>query len=162
MIIKEKICKIQIWDTAGQERYRSITNSYYKGADAIFIIFDMTNKESLIHIDDWIEEIIKYTGENILFFIGGNKFDLSNHEVTNKDIEVLKKKKKLNVFLLSAKTGYGIENSFKEIIEVLISKINQGIKEKKKVMILVFKLKKLILRKKKEKYVVGIKIRYNY
>ncbi len=155
MIIKEKICKIQIWDTAGQERYRSITNSYYKGADAIFIIFDMTNKESLIHIDDWIEEIIKYTGENILFFIGGNKFDLSNHEVTNKDIEVLKKKKKLNVFLLSAKTGYGIENSFKEIIEVLISKINQGIKEKKKSDDFSLQIEKVNFEKKKRKICCG-------
>ena len=155
MIIKEKICKIQIWDTAGQERYRSITNSYYKGADAIFIIFDMTNKESLIHIDDWIEEIIKYTGENILFFIGGNKFDLSNHEVTNKDIEVLKKKKKLNVFLLSAKTGYGIENSFKEIIEVLISKINQGIKEKKKSDDFSLQIEKVNFEKKKRKVCCG-------
>ena len=155
MLIKEKICKIQIWDTAGQERYRSITNSYYKGADAIFIIFDMTNKESLIHIDDWIEEIIKYTGENILFFIGGNKFDLSNHEVTNKDIEVLKKKKKLNVFLLSAKTGYGIENSFKEIIEVLISKINQGIKEKKKSDDFSLQIEKVNFEKKKRKICCG-------
>ncbi len=155
MLIKEKICKIQIWDTAGQERYRSITNSYYKGADAIFIIFDMTNKESLIHVDDWINEIIKFTGENILFFIGGNKFDLSNHEVTNKDIEVLKKKKKLNVFLLSAKTGYGIENSFKEIIEVLISKINQGIKEKKKSDDFSLQIEKVNFEKKKRKICCG-------
>ena len=155
MLIKEKICKIQIWDTAGQERYRSITNSYYKGADAIFIIFDMTNKESLIHVDDWINEIIKFTGENILFFIGGNKFDLSNHEVTNKDIEVLKKKKKLNVFLLSAKTGYGIENSFKEIIEVLISKINQGIIEKKKSDDFSLQIEKVNFEKKKRKICCG-------
>ena len=155
MLIKEKICKIQIWDTAGQERYRSINNSYYKGADAIFIIFDMTNKESLIHVDDWINEIIKFTGENILFFIGGNKFDLSNHEVTNKDIEVLKKKKKLNVFLLSAKTGYGIENSFKEIIEVLISKINEGIKEKKKSDDFSLQIEKVNFEKKKRKICCG-------
>ena len=50
MIVKDKICKIQVWDTAGQERYRSITNAYYRGADAIFIIFDVTSKESFTHI----------------------------------------------------------------------------------------------------------------
>jgi small GTP-binding protein len=129
MIIKEKICKIQIWDTAGQERYKSITNSYYKGADAIFIIFDMNNKESLIHVDDWINEVIKLTGENILFFVGGNKFDLSNKEVSNMDIEIFKKKKKLNVFVLSAKSGFGIENAFKEIIECLVNNC-EGNKDK--------------------------------
>ena len=155
MLIKEKICKIQIWDTAGQERYRSITNSYYKGADAIFIIFDMTNKESLIHVDDWINEIIKFTGENILFFIGGNKFDLSNHEVTDYDIEIFKKKKKLNVFLLSAKTGFGIENAFKDITEILISKINQGIKEKKKSDEICLQIEKDNFEKKKRKICCG-------
>ena len=65
MIVKDKICKIQVWDTAGQERYRSITNAYYRGADAIFIIFDVTSKESFTHIDDWIEEIMKYVEKQI-------------------------------------------------------------------------------------------------
>jgi GTPase SAR1 family protein len=51
MIIKDKTTKVQIvkflyikWDTAGQERYRSITNAYYRGAEAIVIVFDLTNK----------------------------------------------------------------------------------------------------------------------
>ena len=90
MIVKDKICKIQVWDTAGQERYRSITNAYYRGADAIFIIFDVTSKESFTHIDDWIEEIMKYVGKDAVIAIGANKSDLNNKEVSKE----LKKKKK--------------------------------------------------------------------
>ena len=93
MIVKDKICKIQVWDTAGQERYRSITNAYYRGADAIFIIFDVTSKESFIHIDDWIEEIMKYVGKDAVIAIGANKSDLNNKEVSKEDIDVCKKKK---------------------------------------------------------------------
>ena len=122
MIINNKICKIQIWDTAGQERYRSITTAYYRGADAIFIIFDITNKESFVHIDDWIHEIIKYTGENILIVIGGNKIDLNNKEVTTEDIEVYKRRKKIKAFLVSAKSGEGVEKAFKNISEILMDK----------------------------------------
>ena len=48
MVVKDKITKMQIWDTAGQERYRSITNAYYRGAEAIIIVFDLTNKVNLI------------------------------------------------------------------------------------------------------------------
>jgi GTPase SAR1 family protein len=54
MIVSEKTTKVQIvifiinlkWDTAGQERYRSITNAYYRGAEAIIIVFDLTNRVS--------------------------------------------------------------------------------------------------------------------
>lgn len=36
------IVKLQIWDTAGQERFRTITGAYYKGAQAIIIVYDIT------------------------------------------------------------------------------------------------------------------------
>ncbi len=98
MIVKDKICKIQVWDTAGQERYRSITNAYYRGADAIFIIFDVTSKESFTHIDDWMDEIMKYVGKDAVIAVGANKSDLSNKAVSKEDIDVCKKKKRIKYF----------------------------------------------------------------
>ena len=132
MIIKDKICKIQVWDTAGQERYRSITNAYYRGADAIFIIFDVTSKESFTHINDWMDEIMKYVGKDAVIAVGANKSDLSNKEVSKEDIDVCKKKKKLNIFEVSAKTGDGVENAFKSLAETLIEKNTQNKDKKEK------------------------------
>jgi Ras-related protein Rab-1A len=40
--IDGKIAKLQIWDTAGQERFRTITSAYYKGADAVIMVYDIT------------------------------------------------------------------------------------------------------------------------
>uniref|UniRef100_A0AC35GKL0 Uncharacterized protein n=1 Tax=Panagrolaimus sp. PS1159 TaxID=55785 RepID=A0AC35GKL0_9BILA len=42
--------KLQIWDTAGQERFRSITSSYYRDADALLLVFDVTSRPSFENI----------------------------------------------------------------------------------------------------------------
>lgn len=126
MIVLDKIAKVQVWDTAGQERYRSITNAYYRGAEAIMIVFDMTNKESFSNIQVWMNEIVKYTGKDVVIVIGGNKVDLTDRKVSQDDIENFKKKKGLNVFEVSAKTGKGVEEAFKYIVETLIKKKTNG------------------------------------
>ena len=74
--INKATTKLQIWDTAGQERYRTITNAYYKGADGIIIVFDITNRESFLSIDSWLEEIYKNVGEDVFILIFANKSDL--------------------------------------------------------------------------------------
>lgn len=47
------------WDTAGQERFRTITTSYYKGAQAIVIVYDVTDKETFDHVKNWMMDIDK-------------------------------------------------------------------------------------------------------
>lgn len=126
MIVKEKIVKVQIWDTAGQERYRSITNTYYRGAEAIVIVFDLTCKDSFKHIQSWIDEISKYTGPNVFKVILGNKSDAENREVSKEDIEDLEKKLDIKIFEVSAKSSTNVDNAFKYIVEKLIEKKNSG------------------------------------
>ena len=46
IIIEGDVVKFQIWDTAGQERFRTITGTYYKGAQGIVIVYDITKKDS--------------------------------------------------------------------------------------------------------------------
>ena len=58
--IDGKDVKLQIWDTAGQDRFRTITSSYYRGANGILIVYDCTDKESFENIKTWMSEIDKY------------------------------------------------------------------------------------------------------
>jgi len=55
--IDKKTVKLQIWDTAGQERFRTITSAYYRGADGIIMVYDVTSKESFDHVNDWLNEV---------------------------------------------------------------------------------------------------------
>ncbi len=52
-----KVVKLQIWDTAGQERFRTITSAYYRGADGIIVVYEITSKASFNHVDDWLSEV---------------------------------------------------------------------------------------------------------
>ena len=121
MIVMDKIIKVQVWDTAGQERYRSITNAYYRGAEGILIVFDLTNKESFQNIENWIKEVTVYTEKDVIFLCLANKCDLQK-EINNNSIEEFKRRTKLEIFNVSAKTGEGVEDAFKHIIELLIKK----------------------------------------
>ena len=117
----DKIVKVQVWDTAGQERYRSITNAYYRGAEGILIVFDVTKKESFENIQNWINEVTVYTGNDVVIICLGNKNDLKK-EIDKKEIIDFKKNTNLEILNVSAKTGEGVEEAFKHIIELLIKK----------------------------------------
>ena len=124
MVVKNKVVKIQIWDTAGQERYRSITTAYYRGAAAIIICCDCTNKESFNNIKNWVEEIGKYTDKDAVDkMVFMNKCDLTEDRCIKKeDIDKFEKENGIKVLEVSAKTGEGIDKGFEYIIEKLIDK----------------------------------------
>ena len=123
MIVKNKIAKIQIWDTAGQERYRSITTAYYRGAAAIIICCDSTNKESFYNISNWIDEIGKYTDKEVDKLVLMNKCDLvEERQIDKNDISKFEKENGIKIMEVSAKTGDGIDKAFEYIIEKLIDK----------------------------------------
>ena len=124
MIVKEKVAKIQIWDTAGEERYRSITTAYYRGAAAILICCDCTNIESFNNVNNWVEEIGKYTDKDTVDkIILMNKCDLEKErKVERGEIEKFEKESGLKVLEVSAKTGEGIDKAFEYVISNLIDK----------------------------------------
>ena len=73
---KDNIINCEIWDTAGQERYRSIIPLYYRNANIIIIMFDLSNPDSYESALKWDEELNKYGSDDIIKVIVGNKLDL--------------------------------------------------------------------------------------
>ena len=104
-----KKIKLQIWDTAGQERFRTITTSYYRGAHAIGIVFDLTKIESFEHVKRWVEDINKYAKENVLKFLLGNKSDLiEKRQINYADGRLFASKYNMTYFEISAKNNENI------------------------------------------------------
>ncbi|XP_054157334.1 ras and EF-hand domain-containing protein homolog [Oppia nitens] len=67
---------LQLWDTAGQERYRSITRNYFRKADGIMLLYDVTNEQTFLNVRDWIYSIEEVTAKGVPVMIVGNKVDL--------------------------------------------------------------------------------------
>ena len=62
--------EILLVDTAGQEKFRAITKTYFKQADGILLLYDITNRESFEQIKIWLESLEEALGDhnNIWFF----------------------------------------------------------------------------------------------
>ena len=102
--IDSKKIKLQIWDTAGQERFKTITTSYYKGAHAILIVFDITDRDSFDHVRNWMADIDKFAKEGVLRILVGNKCDLEqNRKVRKEEAEEIAKKYGINYIETSKK-----------------------------------------------------------
>ena len=53
-----KKVKLTVWDTAGQERFRTLTSSYYRGAQGIVLAYDVTRRETFENLMDiWLREV---------------------------------------------------------------------------------------------------------
>ena len=84
--------KLKIWDTAGQERFRNITNQYYKGADGIILVFDVTDQKSFEKIKEWMSQIKANTqADQIGLVLLGNKCDIEPRTISKNDGEELGK-----------------------------------------------------------------------
>ena len=121
--VGDKSIKLQLWDTAGTEKFRSITTGYYRGANAAFVVFDLTSKPSFDCLNEWIENYYKYSNpeeeKNVVLI--GNKSDLvDKREVTEEEIEKFAKDNHIMYFETSAKDGKNINECFYFIAEKLV------------------------------------------
>ena len=115
---------ITLIDTTGQERFKSITKSYYHMGDGFFIVFDLTNEDSLNAIEEWIDSI-RENKENPKIIILGNKDDLKRNRISEEIINNQLEKYKNMIFIkTSAKTNHNIKEAIKKMIDLLENNIN--------------------------------------
>ncbi len=127
VVIDGKTIKLQIWDTAGQERFRTITQTYYKGALGIVLTYDCTDLGSFANIRSWLQQIEAHANHDVIKILIGNKCDRPDKKVTTNTAKALADEHHMVFLETSAKTGVNVRETFylltKEINAKLLSKL---------------------------------------
>ncbi|KAF2355690.1 Small GTP-binding protein domain [Trinorchestia longiramus] len=87
VIVDGKKIKLQIWDTAGQERFRTITQSYYRSANGVVMVYDITKRSSFLSIQRWMEEVKRYTHPQVALILIGESPIVVSMATTSREIE---------------------------------------------------------------------------
>jgi Ras-related protein Rab-18 len=117
-----KRLKMTIWDTAGQERFRTLTSSYYRGAQGIIMAYDVARKETFEHLEQWLQEVEVYTpggGRDVVKLLVGNKVD-QERAVAREQAEEWARAKGMLFLECSAKTKAGIQEVFEEVVQKIL------------------------------------------
>ncbi|KAF7259563.1 hypothetical protein EG68_03231 [Paragonimus skrjabini miyazakii] len=125
----DKYVKLQLWDTAGQEKFRSIAKSYYRNCVGVFILFDLTDRETFEHIPGWFEEALSSIRcPTPVFVIVGHKLDrCAERRVTKFEAECLAQRLGDLVYIeTSSITGENIERSFEILAEAVYANVIRG------------------------------------
>jgi small GTP-binding protein len=127
LTINDQEIKLKIWDTAGQERFRNITTQYYKGADGIVLVYDVTDDASYEKIRDWMDQILSNTQrDEIGLVLLGNKCDMEPRIITEEQGNQLADELKISYFETSALTGQGIKEAFEQLTRDIMKRKGVG------------------------------------
>uniref|UniRef100_A0A0V0J9M3 Ras and EF-hand domain-containing protein homolog n=1 Tax=Schistocephalus solidus TaxID=70667 RepID=A0A0V0J9M3_SCHSO len=114
---------LQLWDTAGQERYRSITTQYFRKADGVVLVYDLTSEMSFLQLRGWMQNVADGVDPGTPVMLLANKADLLNENVpanvTFQAGERFAKEYEALYFQVSAKTGENIDRAFEALVRCL-------------------------------------------
>ncbi|KAF8702201.1 Rab subfamily of small GTPases, partial [Rhizoctonia solani] len=125
--IGEKRVKLQLWDTAGQERFRSVTRSYYRGAAACLLVYDITSRSSFLNLSRWLADARALGSSQLVTVLVGNKTDREEErEVEWSEASKWASENDVHFIETSSLTGDNIEKPFALAARAILLSIEGG------------------------------------
>jgi small GTP-binding protein len=122
----KKRIKLQLWDTAGQERFRTLTDTYFKGASGIVIVYAVDDRRSFEDVSNWMVQLEQNGASRLPKLIVGNKCDLrEERKVGAEEGRILADECKCTFMEVSAKENINIEQMFSQLALAIASDIKE-------------------------------------
>jgi len=116
---------LAIWDILGQKEFQRIQNMAYRGAKGVFLVCDLTRKDTLDNLNEWSDAIKQVTSE-IPVIILANKCDLDNPAFGEEEIRVISKKLNDAPYIItSAKNGDNVDDAFYKMGEFVVKTFDE-------------------------------------
>eukprot|EP00518_Triparma_eleuthera_P015926 CAMPEP_0197571302 /NCGR_PEP_ID=MMETSP1320-20131121/41885_1 /TAXON_ID=91990 /ORGANISM="Bolidomonas sp., Strain RCC2347" /LENGTH=313 /DNA_ID=CAMNT_0043133791 /DNA_START=562 /DNA_END=1503 /DNA_ORIENTATION=- len=121
--VEGKRVKLTVWDTAGQERFRTLTSSYYRGAQAVLLTYDVSRSATFENLETWLKEVDSYSPnkDSIVKVVVGNKSDLGSGQVSDEEAEAWAKERGMIFLKASAKDDAGVQDCFYEVVRKVLN-----------------------------------------
>nr|XP_009670852.1 PREDICTED: ras-related protein Rab-44 isoform X1 [Struthio camelus australis] len=120
LIVDNKLFALRLWDSAGQERYHSITKQFFRKADGVVLMYDITSEYSFADVRYWLSCIQEGAEDGIAILLLGNKTDCAaERQVPTKEGERLAQEHQLTFYECSAASGHNVSESMVSLIRLL-------------------------------------------
>jgi Ras-related protein Rab-7A len=134
LTIDNKTISLQIWDTAGQERFQSLVESFYRGADACMLVFDVNVQSTFDNLPNWRADFLIKSGnsEEFPFVVVANKIDLTKNidrAVSKQTCEEWAASIGAVYYETSAKDGSNVPKAFEELAKLTLGQDKTSIKD---------------------------------
>ena len=124
---------LQVWDTAGQERFAGLGTSYYRGADACMLVFDVTVEATFHRLNYWKEQFLHHakipepSRDRFPFLVVAYKVDEPIHAVTRAQMEAwCKDNDNIPHIECSAKDATNVDEAFDLLCTAALSSSPQN------------------------------------
>lgn len=121
--------QMQVWDTAGQERFRSISTSFYRGAQCVMIVYDSSQPDTFAHLGQWLEDIRNHGSDQLEVLIVANKCDLLVERVDPAVAKEWAQRNGCDFIQSSAKNSINVDQAFEGLANKFIDKSHARVLE---------------------------------
>eukprot|EP00043_Microstomoeca_roanoka_P019128 m.211807 g.211807 ORF g.211807 m.211807 type:complete len:197 (+) comp16942_c5_seq2:185-775(+) len=136
--LNQQRVELAIWDTAGQERFHALGPIYYRNSHGAVLVYDITDQDSFQKVKNWVRELKKMLGNNIVLTICGNKVDLErNRTVDQAEAEAYAESVGAKHFHTSARLNRGVDEMFLDLAKRLVDQEPKAAKTLSRVSVVV-------------------------